>query len=406
MPHSPRRTPSIGSTSRSGQALVSDPSTGAIYLGKYGIRGKQGEVPPPRRRVACVGNEPQARTPPVLPLAGDHLRQRSDPGLLDARQAAVRQERPAHQRDPELPDRPAPPPPTLRPRTGHQLRPPGPGRLPPETDRGRHLPQADQPARRPHPPVFKWGVARELVPETVWRALCAVEGLRVRRGPRDRAGQAGPRRAHHGRRAVRHAADLGDGQPPALDRLPARRGLPDPRTIDINMQGDLGVPAAHPQGRAPRQGAGRLLGPHAQEVIKPWLKTDLHAYLFSPREARACTRPSEPRNERRRPRRSPNQTEAESETHAGRGLRRLLRRKRWLDWLWWGYHAFRRRFTGLDDYRRHYFADAPEAPTDRLPPPLKVEWINNAPAVVEHLQRSSIGCYGRHRDVDIEGLRA
>ncbi len=27
--------------------------------------------------------------------------------------------------------------------------------------------------------VFKWGVARELVPESVWRALCAVEGLRV-----------------------------------------------------------------------------------------------------------------------------------------------------------------------------------------------------------------------------------
>ncbi|NQU25809.1 MAG: hypothetical protein HQ567_31360 [Candidatus Nealsonbacteria bacterium] len=27
--------------------------------------------------------------------------------------------------------------------------------------------------------MFKWGVSRELVPETVWRALCAVEGLRV-----------------------------------------------------------------------------------------------------------------------------------------------------------------------------------------------------------------------------------
>ena len=25
---------------------------------------------------------------------------------------------------------------------------------------------------------FKWGVARELVPETIWRALCAVEGLK------------------------------------------------------------------------------------------------------------------------------------------------------------------------------------------------------------------------------------
>ena len=28
------------------------------------------------------------------------------------------------------------------------------------------------------------------------------------------------------------------------------------------------------------------LGPHAQQVIKPWLKSSLHEYLFSPREAR------------------------------------------------------------------------------------------------------------------------
>ena len=27
--------------------------------------------------------------------------------------------------------------------------------------------------------MFKWGVAREIVPETAWRALCAVEGLRI-----------------------------------------------------------------------------------------------------------------------------------------------------------------------------------------------------------------------------------
>src|SRR5262249_43248686 len=30
-----------------------------------------------------------------------------------------------------------------------------------------------------------------------------------------------------------------------------------------------------------------LLGPKAQEVLRPWLKTDLTAYLFSPREAEA-----------------------------------------------------------------------------------------------------------------------
>ena len=29
------------------------------------------------------------------------------------------------------------------------------------------------------------------------------------------------------------------------------------------------------------------LGPHAQEIVKPWLKADRNAYLFSPREARA-----------------------------------------------------------------------------------------------------------------------
>ena len=29
------------------------------------------------------------------------------------------------------------------------------------------------------------------------------------------------------------------------------------------------------------------MGPHAQEVLQPWLKSDLYGYLFSPREARA-----------------------------------------------------------------------------------------------------------------------
>ena len=31
--------------------------------------------------------------------------------------------------------------------------------------------------------VFKWGVAREMVPEGIWRALCAVQGLRFGEAP-------------------------------------------------------------------------------------------------------------------------------------------------------------------------------------------------------------------------------
>ena len=70
--------------------------------------------------------------------------------------------------------RPCPRQAALRLRACHQVRPAGLDCLPPKTDRGRDLPQANQPARRPYPPDVKWGVAREMVPETVWRAVCAL----------------------------------------------------------------------------------------------------------------------------------------------------------------------------------------------------------------------------------------
>ena len=43
-----------------------------------------------------------------------------------------------------------------------------------------------------------------------------------------------------------------------------------------------------------------LIGPRAQEVLKPWLKTDLTAYLFSPKEARPCATPPGGRTASRR----------------------------------------------------------------------------------------------------------
>lgn len=56
------------------------------------------------------------------------------------------------------------------------------------------------------------------------------------------------------------------------------------RTIDINTQGAIWEfrPHTH-KGQHHHKERVVYLGPHAQEVIKPWLKTDLHAYVFSPR---------------------------------------------------------------------------------------------------------------------------
>ncbi len=94
--------------------------------------------------------------------------------------------------------------------------------------------------------------------------------------------------------------------------------LVETRTIDLNTQGAIWEyrPGSH---KGEHHGKERViyLGPHAQEIIKPWLRTDLHAYLFSPREARAWHQaqrakkrktpaPSKPRSKRKvNPKRKP-----------------------------------------------------------------------------------------------------
>jgi integrase len=58
------------------------------------------------------------------------------------------------------------------------------------------------------------------------------------------------------------------------------------RSCDLNTAGPVWeyVPESH---KTEHHGKGRTiyLGPRAQEALKPWLKTDLAAYLFSPKEA-------------------------------------------------------------------------------------------------------------------------
>jgi len=73
------------------------------------------------------------------------------------------------------------------------------------------------------------------------------------------------------------------------------------RTIDIDMSGRVWVytPETHKTQHHDKQRRIHL-GPTAQEILRPWLRTELAAYLFSPREAM-----DERRAERRQARRTP-----------------------------------------------------------------------------------------------------
>jgi integrase len=73
------------------------------------------------------------------------------------------------------------------------------------------------------------------------------------------------------------------------------------RTIDVDRSGRVWVyrPARH---KTEHHGRERqiCLGPQAQEILRPWLRSELTAYLFSPREVVA-----DRRNEQRQARKTP-----------------------------------------------------------------------------------------------------
>ena len=61
------------------------------------------------------------------------------------------------------------------------------------------------------------------------------------------------------------------------------------RTCDIAMSGSTWEYRPQEHKTEHHDGSKRIvhLGPKAQEILKPWLRTELRAYLFQPREAEA-----------------------------------------------------------------------------------------------------------------------
>lgn len=58
------------------------------------------------------------------------------------------------------------------------------------------------------------------------------------------------------------------------------------RMADIDASGSVWI-YSPPRHKTAHRGHGRkiYLGPRAQAVLKPWMRTDLTAFLFSPKEA-------------------------------------------------------------------------------------------------------------------------
>lgn len=167
--------------------------------------------------------------------------------------------------------------------------------------------------------MFRWAVENELVAPAVHHGLQAVPGLR--RG-RSKAREPAPTKPVPN--------DLVDATLPhlspvvtamiELQRLTGMRSgeLTIIRGCDLDTNGQIWVytPATH---KTEHHGHSRpiYLGPRAQEVIRPFLKADLSAYLFCPRESeeirneRKCAArktPMTPSQAKRRPKQRPKRT--------------------------------------------------------------------------------------------------
>jgi integrase len=135
--------------------------------------------------------------------------------------------------------------------------------------------------------IFKWAVSEELVPPSVYHGLQTVAGLRFGRS------------AARETTSVRPVADchvdaiLPFVAPPvaAMIRLQRLTGMRSGevvimRACDIDMSGEvwLYAPSDH---KNKWRGQCKVipLGPRAQNLVKPFLKLDTEAFLFSPRDA-------------------------------------------------------------------------------------------------------------------------
>ncbi len=164
--------------------------------------------------------------------------------------------------------------------------------------------------------MFKWGAERELVPATVYQALTTVAALAEGRSGARETEPVGPVPAPTIEATVAQLSS----QVAAMVKLQLLTGmrsgeLVSMRTCDINMRtGEpnptgtwIYTPASH---KMQYRGRPRPipLGPRCQEILRPWLKADLQAFIFSPADSveeryQKATAAAKGKSKRGRPRR-------------------------------------------------------------------------------------------------------
>jgi integrase len=171
--------------------------------------------------------------------------------------------------------------------------------------------------------LFRWAAARKLVPLSVHESLGTVEGLRAGRSA---ARETAPVRPV-AEAVVEATLPCMRPQVVAMVRLQQLTGMRPGevvvmRGIDLEMSGPVwryrpgSDQGPHGQHKTAHRGQARviLIGPRAQEVLRPWLRLNLQEYLFQPREAVAQYRaelrrkrksPLTPSQAQRRPKRNP-----------------------------------------------------------------------------------------------------
>jgi integrase len=135
--------------------------------------------------------------------------------------------------------------------------------------------------------IFKWAVENELVPAAVYHGLKAVAGLRA---GRSEARETAPVRPVP-EAFVQAVRPLVARQVRAMIHLQLLTGMRpgevcQMRTCDLDTSGAVWVytPVCH---KTQHHGKERpiYLGPRAQDILRPWLRLDTTAHLFSPAEA-------------------------------------------------------------------------------------------------------------------------
>ena len=164
--------------------------------------------------------------------------------------------------------------------------------------------------------VFKWAVSEEMVPPDVHHGLKTVSGLQK---GRSRAKETDPIKpvAETFVDAIRPYVARQVWAMVELQRLTGMRPgeVVIMRTCDLDLSGKLWeyIPNRH---KTEHHGKKRriIIGPKAQAILQPWLRTDLSAHLFSPKEAMVERRGEQHRNPKtpmtpsqraRRPKKSP-----------------------------------------------------------------------------------------------------